>query len=245
MKTQQFLTIASAKEVVGLFDHAILHPTFTDSNMREQLRELRQYPVASVCIKPYAVPMAVRELAGTEIAVGTVIGFPHGSALPEIKAAEAQAAFRDGASDVDVVVNVGKVLSEDWDYVYADISAVLQVARAHGGIIKVIFETDYLPEDSLKVRLCAICSELRVDYVKTSTGFGFVKGRNETYAYTGATEHDVILMRQHSSTEVGVKPSGGVRTLEQVLRLVELGATRIGTASTKSIYDEALAKFGK
>src|SRR5271165_4872443 len=152
MKTQQLLSLSAAKEVVGLFDHAILQPTFTDATMQEQLDALREYPVASVCIKPYAVPMAVRALSGTAIAIGTVIGFPHGSALPEVKAAEAQAAFRDGASDVDVVVNVGKVLSNEWQYIYADIGSVLAVTRAHSGTIKVIFETDYLTQDAQKIR---------------------------------------------------------------------------------------------
>jgi deoxyribose-phosphate aldolase len=205
---------------------------------------LRRFPIASVCVKPYAVRVAVEALRGTEIAVGTVIGFPHGSSLPEIKAAEADAAFRDGALDVDMVVNVGKVLSKDWQFVHADISTVLGIARARSGIIKVIFETDFLKNDEDKIRLCEICSDLRVDYVKTSTGFGFVK-HGDSYNYLGATEHDVALMRRYSSTQVGVKPSGGVRTLDHVLRMMELGATRIGTASTEAIYEQAVHRFGR
>ena len=236
--------ISTADEVVSLFDHAILHPTYSDAEMLEQLDSLRRYPIASVCIKPYAVRMAVEALRGTGIAVGTVIGFPHGSVLPEVKAAEAEAAFRDGAVDVDVVVNAGKVLSGDWRYIRSDLEPVVAVTRAHKGVIKIIFETDYLKDDGLKIRLCEICNELGVDYVKTSTGFGFVKQRNG-YGYDGATEHDVILMRRHAAANVGVKPSGGVRTLEHVLRLIELGATRIGTASTVSIYAEALKHFGR
>jgi len=244
MKSDQVLQISSASELVGLFDHAILQPTVTDEQMLSQLRLLRRFPLASVCLKPYAVRLGVDALHGTAIAVGTVIGFPHGSPLPEIKAAEAEAAFRDGARDVDMVVNVGKVLSNDWDYVYQDINSVLEITRERRGTIKVIFETDYLTQDEHKIRLCEICSDLKVDYVKTSTGFGFVK-HGDSYNYIGATEHDVELMRRYSSTSVGVKPSGGVRTLEHVLRLVELGATRIGTASTESIYEEALLKYGK
>ena len=244
MKNGQILQISSSSELVGLFDHAILQPTMTDAQMLLQLRSLRQFPLASVCLKPYAVRMGVDALQETAITVGTVIGFPHGSSLPEIKAAEAETAFRDGARDVDMVVNVGKVLSNDWEYVYSDIESVLTVARRHGGTIKVIFETDYLTQDEDKIRLCEICSDLKVDYVKTSTGFGFVK-YGDSYGYRGATEHDVALMRRYSSTNVGVKPSGGVRTLKQVLRLIELGATRIGTASTESIYEEALQKYGR
>lgn len=244
MKNEQALQISSSSELVGLFDHAILQPTVTDEQMLLQLQSLRRFPLASVCLKPYAVRMGVEALHGTAIAVGTVIGFPHGSPLPEIKAAEAAAAFRDGARDVDMVVNVGKVLSNDWEYVYSDIGSVLAVARRHGGTIKVIFETDFLTQDEHKIRLCEICSDLSVDYVKTSTGFGFVK-HGENYSYAGATEHDVQLMRRYSSPSVGVKPSGGIRTLDHVLRLVELGASRIGTASTESIYEEALLRYGK
>ncbi len=213
--------------------------------MRQQLTALRRFPVASACVKPYAVALAVDALAGSGIAVGTVIGFPHGSALPEIKAAEAEAAFRDGASDVDMVINVGKALSGDWAHVRNDIRAVLEVTRRNNGVIKVIFETDYLTADPVKIRLCEICSELKVDFVKTSTGFGFVKRVDGAYGYTGATEHDVELMRHHCSPEVGVKPSGGIRTLDQTLRFVELGATRIGTASTEAIYAQAVERFGE
>ena len=244
MNHAKVLEIHSAEQLVGLFDHAILQPTVTDTELHAQLQSLRKFPIASACVKPYAVRDAVEALRGTEIAVGTVIGFPHGSSSPQIKAAEAKAAFRDGALDVDMVVNVGKVLSRDWQFVQADINAVLGVARACGGIIKVIFETDFLRMDEDKIRLCEICSDLGVDYVKTSTGFGFVK-HGDSYNYVGATEHDVALMRRYSSTQVGVKPSGGIRTLDHVLRMVELGATRIGTASTEAIYEQAVQRFGR
>jgi deoxyribose-phosphate aldolase len=236
--------LSSADDLVRLFDHAILHPTFTDADMLEQIAAVRRYPIASVCIKPYAVAMAVEALRGTSIAVGTVIAFPHGSSLTEVKAAETAAAFRDGAVEVDVVVNMGKVLSSDWDYVYKDLEPLVKITRAHGGKIKVIFETDFLTSDDLKIRLCQICSEIGVDYVKTSTGFGFVK-HSDGYRYQGATEHDVALMRRYVSSGVGVKPSGAMRTLDRVLRMVSLGATRIGTASTAAIYAEALKHFGR
>jgi len=244
MNSSVALQLTSADEVVALFDHAILQPKATDAEMQKQLYALRRFPLASVCIKPYAVKMAVEALRGTAIPVGTVIAFPHGSALPEIKAAEAEAAFRDGAQEVDMVVNVGKVLSGDWGYVVDDIAGVVSVARRHNGAIKVIFETDYLTRDEDKIRLCGICNDLRVDFVKTSTGFGFVKGK-DGYNYSGATDHDIVLMRRHCTAGIGVKPSGAVRTLDRVLRLVELGATRIGTASTEAIYEQALRKFGR
>jgi len=234
----------SYEYVAGLMDHALLTPTSTDAELREGCRALREFPVATVCIKPHAVKLAVEELAGTAIGVCTVIGFPHGTPLPSVKAFEAEQAFLDGASEVDMVVNTGKVLGNDWEYVREDISAVTAVARRHKGIIKVIFETDFLPEDRHKIRLCEICSEVKVDFVKTSTGFGFVKGQTGGYDYCGATDHDLKLMRKHCSPDVGVKASGGVRNLDRALEVIALGVTRIGTGSAPAILREYRERFG-
>jgi deoxyribose-phosphate aldolase len=236
--------IRSAESIVRLFDHAILQPTLTNAELMAQLEEIACYPVASVCVRPCDVETAVKVVAG-KIAVGTVIGFPHGSAHSEIKAAEAERAFNSGAKDVDMVINVGRALSGDWKYIERDIQEVFAVARSAKGILKVIFETDLLPDDECKIRLCQICSDLSVDFVKTSTGFGFTKGLDGKYSYTGATEHDVALMRAHCPPKIGVKPSGGIRSLDKVLRFIELGATRIGTASTPAIYKEAVERFGR
>jgi deoxyribose-phosphate aldolase len=226
-------------EILRMIDHALLHPTLTDDQMRAELATLRRFKLASVCIKPYAVPLAVEMLKGTGTATGTVIGFPHGSSVPAVKAAEARQAFADGAHDVDMVVNIGKVLSGEWAFVRDDIKAVLQVAREHSGILKVIFETDYLTDDTVKIRLCEICSELGVDFVKTSTGFGFVKQPDGSIATRGALDHDIELMRLHCPPTVGVKASGGIRTLADAQRVIKLGATRIGTSSTLPIYNAA------
>jgi deoxyribose-phosphate aldolase len=240
------MTPSTPEAIAAVCDHAILQPSFTDAEMRQQLETLRGYPVASVCIKPYAVPLAVEVLKGSGIPVGTVIGFPHGSALPEIKAAEAELAFRQGCKDVDMVINVGKALSKDWAYVREDIAAVLAVTRKHSGILKVIFETDFIPQDEIKIRLCEICSELKVDFVKTSTGYGYVKSPDfgGHYNYRGATEHDIKLMKQHTTPGMGIKPSGGIRTLDEVLKFLSLGATRIGTGSTFAIYADAVKRWG-
>lgn len=235
----------TAASVVRTFDHALLTPTFTDAELRKGCEELLPYPIASVCIKPHAVKLAAEIMQGSETVVCTVIGFPHGIQLPEVKAFEAECAFRDGAREVDMVINTGKVLSEDWDFVRADIRAVTEVARRHGGIIKVIFETDFVTQDALKIRLCEICSEEGVDYVKTSTGFGYVRGKEGGYEYSGATPHDIALMRKHCAPQVGVKASGGMRNLDKVLEVLALGATRIGTTSTAAVYAEALQRFGK
>ncbi|RMG56605.1 MAG: deoxyribose-phosphate aldolase [Bacteroidetes bacterium] len=227
-----------------MIDHSLLHPTMTDAQLREGCALARHYDVASVCIKPYAVKMAVELLAGSDVLVGTVIGFPHGNSSIDIKVAETEAACADGAVEIDMVVNVGKVLSEDWDYVTAEIKSVVEVTHAHGAILKVIFENDFLPEDTYKIRLCEICSDLGVDFVKTSTGYGFVKGADGKYSYQGATEHDVALMRKHSAPSVQVKAAGGVRDLDGLLRVRELGATRLGASATQAILEAARERFG-
>lgn len=227
--------------ILGSIDHAILAPTLTDSETRAALDAIRDIPVATVCVRPHAVTMATEFCKGTGIGVCTVVGFPHGGQLPEAKALESRLAFRDGAREIDMVVNVGKVLSDDWDFTRRDISEVLRVVRAHNGILKVIFETDYLPDDAHKIRLCGLCSELAVDFVKTSTGFAFVKGKDGGYDQAGATDHDLMLMRNHCPPHVGVKASGGVRCLDRARRVLDLGCTRIGTSSTLAILKELQA----
>jgi len=238
------MSALSYEALAGLLDHALLAPTLTDAELRKGCRELRPYPIATVCIKPHAIKLAAEELTGTGIKVCTVIGFPHGIQVPAVKAYEAEQAFLDGASEVDMVVNTGKVLSGDWGFVREDIEAVTGAARRHQGVVKVIFETDFLPEDRDKIRLCEICSEVGVDFVKTSTGFGFVKGGTGGYDYSGATDHDLKLMRAHCRPEVGVKASGGVRNLDRALAVAALGVTRIGTGSAPAILREYRERFG-
>ena len=238
------LDVSSAGQIAGLIDHAILHPTLTDEQARRECEAVAGYPIATVCVKPCHVALAKEALGHTRIGIGTVIGFPHGVHRPAVKAKEAELAFADGAAEVDMVVNTGKVLSGAWDDVREDIRAVLEIVRGRGGVLKVIFETDFVTADADKIRLCEICSEFGVDFVKTSTGFGYVKGADGQMGYRGATEHDVALMRRHCPTSIGIKASGGIRTLEQVLRFVQLGATRIGTSSTAAILREAVERFG-
>ncbi len=231
--------------IARMIDHAILHPTLTEAQVRQDCDSLRVYPLASLCVRPCDVKLVHSLLAGTPIATCTVIGFPHGTSKPAVKAFEAEQAFNDGATEVDMVVNNARVLANDWPAVRQDIEAVLTVTRKHRGILKVIFETDYLPDDEPKIRLCEICSQLGVDYVKTSTGFGFVKGDNGTYSYKGATDHDLRLMRKHCKSSVGVKASGGVRSLEDALRVIDLGVTRIGATATRAICEAARERFGE
>ena len=232
----------SKLEIAKMIDHSLLHPTMDDQTLREGIELAKKYHVASVCIKPYAVKMAAEMLQGSDVMVCTVIGFPHGNSRVDVKVFEAERAIDDGAEEIDMVVNTGKVLSEDWDYVTNEIAAIVAVTKKHGAALKVIFENDFLTNDLHKIKLCEICSELKVDFVKTSTGYGFNKQSDGSYSYKGATEHDLILMRRYSDRSVEVKAAGGVRTLEDTLKVRKLGVTRIGATATEAII---LALEGK
>ncbi|MBE0655509.1 MAG: deoxyribose-phosphate aldolase [Bacteroidales bacterium] len=231
------------KELAKMIDHSILHPAMTDDDLRKECEIARQYDVASVCVKPYAVKQAVRYLKDSDVEVGSVIGFPHGNSSIEVKVFETKKAVEDGATEIDMVINIGKVLGNQWDYTEKEIGSILKITKENNAILKVIFENDYLPDDSFKIRLCEICSKLKVDFVKTSTGFGFVKGPDGRYSYDGATDHDLELMRKHSDPDVQVKAAGGVRTLDQLLRVRELGCTRSGATTTVAILEEAKKRF--
>jgi deoxyribose-phosphate aldolase len=221
--------------VVKLIDHAVLQPTQTDDHVRVACALCAELGTASVCVKPSHVPLAAECLRGSTVLVSTVIGFPHGGTTTETKVAETELACRQGAREVDMVVNIGKVLSGDWAYVERDIRAVVEAARRAGAITKVIFETGLLPNDDVKIRLCKISESAGAAFVKTSTGFGYVKQASGALAATGATESDVRLMRANCSPSVEVKASGGIRNYDDARRFVELGATRLGTSGTKEI----------
>ena len=231
-------------ELAKMIDHSLLHPTMTDKDLEAGCAIAKQYNVASVCIKPYAIKDAVKWLSGSDVLVGTVIGFPQGNSTTAIKVAETIQACKDGAVEIDMVVNIGKVLNEDWDFVEQEIEAVAKATHAHGAILKVIFENDFLPEDKYKIKLCEICSRVKADFVKTSTGYGMVKGSDGKYSYQGATESDLTLMRKHSAPEIQVKAAGGVRTLDDLLKVKALGVTRVGATATIAMLEAAKQKFG-
>jgi deoxyribose-phosphate aldolase len=226
------------EDLAGMIDHSLLHPTMTDRELEDGCRLAARYAVASVCIKPYYVKRAAELLAGTGVKVGAVIGFPHGGSTTEVKRFETGTACRDGAVEIDMVTNIGKALSGDWAYVEQDIRAVCEEAHRHGAIVKVIFENDFLPDDAIKIRLCQVCEQAGADFVKTSTGYGFVKGKDGTYSYRGATEHDLALMRANCSARVQVKAAGGVRDLDGLIRVRDLGGTRCGATATAAMLDE-------
>ena len=225
-------------ELAKMIDHSLLHPTMTDRELAAGCRLAKKYRVASVCIKPYAVKAAAKLLKGTGVAVGAVVGFPHGSSTTESKRYETEMACRDGATEIDMVVNVGKALSADWAYVERDIRAVVREAHRRGAIVKVIFENDFLSGDAIKKRLCRISEKAGAAFVKTSTGYGFVKGPDGKYGYQGATEHDLVLMRKSVSPRVQVKAAGGVRDLDALMRVRDLGTTRCGATATAAILDD-------
>ena len=235
--------MSKVAELAKMIDHSLLHPTMTDEDLKKGCEIARTYNVASVCIKPYAVPLAVRELAGSDVLVGTVIGFPQGNSTIELKVAETNKACQDGASEIDMVINIGKALQEDWEYIKQEINAVCAATHQQGAMLKVIFENDFLPADKYKIKLCQICSEVGVDFVKTSTGYGFVKGEDGKYSYQGATHEDLTLMRKHSDPTVQVKAAGGVRSLDDLLAVKALGVTRVGATATVAMLEEASQRF--
>lgn len=221
--------------ILPLIDHAVLQPTATDADVVAACRICDDAGVASICVKPCHVPLAAKELAGSKVLVSTVIGFPHGGAATATKAAETRTACEQGAKEVDMVANLGKAAAGDWAYVEADIRAVVEAARAHGAITKVIFETGILSSDEVKIGLCRASEVAGAAFVKTSTGFGYAKNSSGSMQATGATEHDIQLMRATCSPAVQVKASGGIRDLESARRFVALGATRLGTSATQAI----------
>ena len=219
-------------ELAKMFDHSLLQPVLTDAEMERGILLARELNVASVCIKPYGLKLAAKLLAGSTVQASTTIGFPHGGHLTAVKVFESERAMDDGATELDMVVNVGKVLSGEWNYVAHDIAAVVAAAHARGAKVKVIFENAFL-KDEHKRELCRICGDVRADWVKTSTG----------YAETGATVEDLKLMRECSPAWVQVKAAGGVRTFEKLLEVRAIGVTRVGATATKQILDDAKAKL--
>ncbi len=222
------------QQIAKMIDHSLLQQQLTDAELNAGCLLAREYDVASVCIKPYAVPTARDILAGSSVAVSTTIGFPHGGHTTMVKVYEATQAMLAGAVELDMVVNIGKVLSKDWDYVREDIRAVVEIAHNQHALVKVIFENCFL-QDEHKEMLCKICGEVGADFVKTSTGYGS----------TGATDDDLKLMRRCSPPHVKVKAAGGVRNFERLLAVRAIGVARVGATASKAMLDECKAYLKK
>ena len=224
-----------ARDVAKMIDHSLLRPTIANHEVEAGCALALNYRVASVCVKPAHVELARSLLGGSDVMVGTVCSFPHGNSLTAVKIEEALQALAQGAREIDMVVNIGAVLSEDWLLVETDIGAMTETIHKYGGLIKIIFENCYL-EDQHKLELCRICDVVGVDWVKTSTGFGQRDGR-----FYGATDSDLTLMRQNVSERVQVKAAGGIRTLKRLLEVRNLGCSRVGATATEAMMQEALS----
>jgi deoxyribose-phosphate aldolase len=219
------------REIAKTIDHSLLRPELDDAFVEDGCRLAAEYDVASVCVPPVHVRRAKAILDGTDVAVGTVVGFPHGYATTETKVDETRRALADGATEIDMVLQIGALKSGRDGDVEADIRAVVEVAHAAGAIVKVIFENHYLTDDE-KIRACRVTEAAGAEFVKTSTGF----------AGSGATHDDLRLMRANTSPHVRVKAAGGVRTLDALIEVMNLGVTRIGATATKAIIDDFRAR---
>jgi deoxyribose-phosphate aldolase len=228
------MSVWSYSDIATMIDHALLSPTLTSADLEAGCQLARAYDVASVCIMPFALKRCAELLAGSNVKASTTIGFPHGANTTAIKLAETLQALEDGGEELDMVVNISQVLSGTWDSVRADIRAVTEATHAAGQKVKVIFENCYL-DDAQKIRLCEICGDIGVDWVKTSTGYGT----------SGATMEDLALMRKHSPAHVQVKAAGGIRDLDTLLAMRELGVTRCGASRTQEILDEVNRRLGR
>ncbi|MBC8871880.1 MAG: deoxyribose-phosphate aldolase [Planctomycetes bacterium] len=222
----------SYADIAKMIDHSLLNPILSVDELEAGCQLALEYDVASVCIMPYCLQRCAELLKGSTVKASTTIGFPHGGHTTAIKRAEAERALADGCQELDMVVNISKVLSGDWDYVHEDIQAVIDPAHAAGQKVKVIFENCYL-NDAHKIKLCEICTELNADWVKTSTGYGT----------GGATKEDLKLMIEHTADPVQVKAAGGVRDLDGLLEVRALGVTRVGASRTKEMLDECKSRL--
>ena len=221
------------ENIAKMIDHSLLSPQLTSWQLEDGCRLALEYNVAGVCIMPFYLKRCAEILRGSTVKAGTTIGFPHGGHTTTVKIAEAKQAMEDGGEELDMVVNISKVISGDWDYVSSEIGAIVEIAHRRGKKVKVIFENCYLDNDQ-KIKLCEICDRLNVDWVKTSTGYGI----------RGATLEDLKLMREYSPRHVQVKAAGGVRDFDTLLKVRNLGVSRVGASRTADILNECQQRLG-
>lgn len=229
----QYAPPTAYEDIAKMIDHSLLRPELSEAQVAEGCRVARDYDVASVCVRPADLEYAVRAMEGSGVAVGSVAGFPHGSQTIAVKVFEARELVRGGATEVDMVLNIGRLVSRNFRYIESELAQMARACHEGGAILKVIFENAYLTDD-LKIAACRIATGAGCDFVKTSTGF----------APGGATIEDLRLMRQHAGPNVRVKAAGGVRTLDQALAVREAGCARFGATATAAILDEWRQRLG-
>jgi deoxyribose-phosphate aldolase len=230
---EQMTTDYTYKDISKMIDHSLLNPSLTTRELEEGCELARRYDAASVCIMPYYLARCAEMLKGSTVFASTTIGFPHGGHTTAIKLAEVRQALKDGGQELDVVINISKARSGDWNYVDEEIVLLTEATHDGGAKIKVIFENAY-QTDEAKIRLCEICGEAGVDWVKTSTG----------YASSGATMADLELMRKHSPLATQVKAAGGIRDLDAMLAVRAIGVTRVGATRTEAMLEEGRKRLG-
>jgi deoxyribose-phosphate aldolase len=223
-------TMLTVQNIASMIDHSLLNPAFTDTDIRNGCALAAAYKTATVCVRPTDLKLAAEILKGTQVLPTTVIGFPHGSNRTEVKVFEAGKAIDDGALELDMVINIGKMLSGEYAYVEQDVNAVCDYAHKQKVIVKVIFENCYLTDEQ-KITACRLCAH--ADFIKTSTGYGT----------GGATAADLILFKAHARPGIRIKAAGGIRTLDAALAVRKLGAERFGATATKAILEEAQRRF--
>ena len=228
------MSLPDVRALAALIDHAVLRPTQGERDVVDACTVARREHIATVCVKPFYVPETVRLLKDSGVGTSTVIGFPHGGQAPEVKVGTATNALRDGASELDMVINIGALVDKDYATIEREVGMVVGLAHANEALVKVILETAYL-DDAQKAIAAQIAAAAGADFVKTSTGF----------ASEGATIEDVRLLRQVVGPKMGVKASGGIRTLDDALAMIAAGATRLGTSSTTAILDELRRRRGE
>ena len=228
------MTLPTVPELAAMIDHAVLKPAQTEHHVIEACGIALAEHIASVCVKPFYVPITAKLLKDSGVDTSTVIGFPHGGQAPEVKVSTASTALKDGATELDMVINIGALIDKDYATIEREVASVVGLAHASEALVKVILETSYL-DDEQKVIAAKIAAAAGADFVKTSTGFGL----------EGATVEDVRLLRRTVGDKLGVKASGGIRTLDDALAMIDAGASRLGTSSTSEILAELRSRRGE
>lgn len=214
------------EEIAQMIDHSLLNPVLTDEDIIEGCKIAKDYKVKSVCCRPSDLKLVNEKLIGSDVLITSVIGFPHGTTTTNVKVFEANEAIDNGCVELDMVLNIGKLRTENYEYVKNDIKAINDLCHKRGVITKVIFENCFLDTEQ-KIAACKICNEIGVDYIKTSTGYGT----------GGAKDEDLKLMRKYANPEIKIKAAGGIRTLERAIEIRNLGVTRFGCTATVGILE--------